>query len=594
MKQKLLCLVGMLPFFRHGRRCLAALGGVFVSYPVRIAQKLLYTIAAGMLLLCTCSGGGSDTATISINLNTESMPDKATVSLDELRHVVTLSGPTGKLSLSISGRGTAKATVAPGLWHIEVEAFYGNDLYAIGSGSAEVKAGKNTSVTIFMSVVRSEGGAVGGGGGGGGVGGGSPPGPSITVTDPSTALTTMFDGLYNELSVPFTLTVSGLGTGETIDIDINSTDALTYGLSLPASAPVTLSSNGPASITLTYDGSTPITAPMPVSVGLDVTLPTGLPGNPLTLSVEIYDGTVATRPIPVTEDNIYHFNVYANDTSPTGGLSKHYKLMEDVVLSGGPNSWTTIGGTGSSPFDGTFDGNGKTISNLNFNNPGFGNLGLFGRIVGDGSTTGIVKNLGVSGTINITTTNLNIGGVVGWINTGGQVLNCYSSVNITAGGNYVGGVAGQNQGKVQNCYSTGSVSSVGTQVGGVAGYNNGGTVEYCYSTGIVSGNSQVGGVVRQNTAPVQFCVALNPSISDPTSTGASFGRVTATNSYSTSNCYARNDMEYVQGGGSPTTTFPGHNTATKDGADITSWNPAWFVGIGFTDPWWTGKLPTGP
>ena len=144
--------------------------GVFMKtrsflIPLILLVALSFTFSA-------CSGGsGGDTATISISLGAGSLPDKATVSIDQLRHVLVLSGPTGTQTYSITGGGTVKATVAPGIWSIDVEAFLGNDLYAKGSASAEVRIGRTTNVTIFMVVVWGTGTA---GGVGGSVGGGNP------------------------------------------------------------------------------------------------------------------------------------------------------------------------------------------------------------------------------------------------------------------------------------------------------------------------------------------------------------------------------------------------------------------------------------
>ena len=107
------------------------------------------------LAMLGCGGSSSsDTATISISLSTS--PGKTTVSISQLRHVITLSGPTGKQTFTVNGAGSVKAIVAPGLWQIDVQAFYENALYATGSGSAEVIAGQNTDVLIYMTVVWSE------------------------------------------------------------------------------------------------------------------------------------------------------------------------------------------------------------------------------------------------------------------------------------------------------------------------------------------------------------------------------------------------------------------------------------------------------
>ena len=153
---------------RHGWRCLGnppkvdclALGGVFTK------RKILCIIAATLLLLCTCSSG-SETSTISISFGLDNT--KATVPINDIRHVIVLDGPTSKQTMAISGSGTARASVTPGTWRIEVEGYYGNNLYSIGSATADVKAGRNTNVTVYMTVIWG-GASIGGGAALGGIG----------------------------------------------------------------------------------------------------------------------------------------------------------------------------------------------------------------------------------------------------------------------------------------------------------------------------------------------------------------------------------------------------------------------------------------
>ena len=133
----------------------------------RIKIIILPLMIFSLIIFSACSSPScGDTATISISFNNDSATDKAAVNIDQLRHVITLTGPTGTQTLSITGSGTAKASVVAGTWQIEVEAFLGSDLYAEGSTTANVKAGRNTNVTVFMNVVWTPPGGGGGGGGG--------------------------------------------------------------------------------------------------------------------------------------------------------------------------------------------------------------------------------------------------------------------------------------------------------------------------------------------------------------------------------------------------------------------------------------------
>ena len=117
----------------------------------------LLIVIYSLFTLATCYSGGEN-ATITIALGVDSA--KATVGIEELRHEISFTGPTGTQRQTVNGRGTARATVVAGLWTIEVAAYYGDDLYAVGGTSAEVKAGRNTDVSIQMTVVWTDGAGV--------------------------------------------------------------------------------------------------------------------------------------------------------------------------------------------------------------------------------------------------------------------------------------------------------------------------------------------------------------------------------------------------------------------------------------------------
>ena len=188
-------------------------------------------------------------------------------------------------------------------------------------------------------------------------------------------------------------------------------------------------------------------------------------------------------------------------------------------------------GTGWNPiylFAGTFDGNGKTISGLAINISGGTNAsaGLFSAI------SNTVTNLAVEGQIEVASGGQsNIGGIASFVSDTGKIENCSFSGTIECSGttDYVGGIAGRNNGKIINCYTTGTVqghSNSGTYyVGGITGnLGNYGSAEIknCYSTASVKGNSysggessntSVGGIVGiQQGGSIINCVALNATI----------------------------------------------------------------------------------
>ena len=181
-------------------------------------------------------------------------------------------------------------------------------------------------------------------------------------------------------------------------------------------------------------------------------------------------------------------------------------LGDNITLTG---NWTPIG-TEQTPYTGTFDGQGHTISGLSISSSDY-YAGLFG-FVGSGGT---VQNLTLdSPTVNSSSAT-DVGAVAGR-NDGGAIADCH----VTGSGNIsssfiAGGVVGNNNGgTVTACYATGSVTATGNTVysGGVVGTNSGGTVTACYATGDVTATSSyfysyAGGVVGNNGGTVTACYA---------------------------------------------------------------------------------------
>lgn len=135
-----------------------------------------------------------------------------------------------------------------------------------------------------------------------------------------------------------------------------------------------------------------------------------------------------------------------------------------------------------------FNGNGRTISNLNLdlNNDA---MGLFGFADTYSLITNVrLENVNISGTTYI-------GGLVG-LNLG-SVYNSSSS-GLVSGQGFTGGLVGWNYGGwIINSYSTGSVEGYST-VGGLAGGNMGGQIRDSYSSNNVIGYTLVGGLTGFN------------------------------------------------------------------------------------------------
>ena len=178
-------------------------------------------------------------------------------------------------------------------------------------------------------------------------------------------------------------------------------------------------------------------------------------------------------------------------------------LSADINMAG--KEWTPIGTDENNSYNGTFDGNGKTITGLTVNQSEKNYAGLFGCLGSDGKVQNLtLENVHISGVFYV-------GSVVG--TNFGTVSGCTASGNITGTESCIGGVVGQNKGTVTGCTVSGNISS-NQYTGGVVGENFG-TVSACYhATGDVTGNiNYVGGVVGWNYyGTVTACYHVNGNV----------------------------------------------------------------------------------
>ena len=185
-------------------------------------------------------------------------------------------------------------------------------------------------------------------------------------------------------------------------------------------------------------------------------------------------------------------------------------------------SWKPIGKNDYGyQYWGTFDGNGKTITNL-YINASQNNVGLFGY-----TNEGTIKNLTFE-YANVTNTGVFTGILVGYANgygnasnlrnikisntcqikggeeTGGiagdlSYANAYNCVNYATvqGNNRVGGLFGYcsvENSSITTCANYGNVTATSTDAGGLVGYFISGTIQDCANYGDVKGTERVAGM----------------------------------------------------------------------------------------------------
>jgi len=215
------------------------------------------------------------------------------------------------------------------------------------------------------------------------------------------------------------------------------------------------------------------------------------------------------------EADFYGFAVLSRDANANGFDGMTVKLDGDVTLNTGimfdedgattedsPIEWLPIGTT-TTPFEGTFDGQGYNISGLYLAATG-SKGGLFGYTLGDA----VIRNFSLENSY-FSSTAVMLGSIVGHAN-GGNFDTIYSSAIVTSSQIQVGGLIGDVEGSadfaMKNCWFDGTVINTGgvNHTGGLIGYiksatNCTRTMEHCLNTGTVSATSastrHMGGLV---------------------------------------------------------------------------------------------------
>ena len=212
------------------------------------------------------------------------------------------------------------------------------------------------------------------------------------------------------------------------------------------------------------------------------------------LPVMAGDGTEAN---PYTIGNLAQLKAFRDDVNAGNKYQgKFVKLTADIDLNN--EEWTPI-----ATFNGKFDGNDKTISNLVVNGEGKSNQGFFGQ-----TNNGEIKNLTINNAK--VTGRLNVGVVAGTPYT-----SKYTNIKVTGhvevnGMAYVGGVGGKNayanwtditvsvdETSYVNAYSVENGTAYRTYVGGVIGFNGEGSHTFkniSSNIKVIGSTKDVGGI----------------------------------------------------------------------------------------------------
>jgi len=202
-------------------------------------------------------------------------------------------------------------------------------------------------------------------------------------------------------------------------------------------------------------------------------------------------------------------------------------ILENHIPMTGENNWIPVCQNHVNGFTGTFDGNGKSISGLNFDiSTNFTTTAV--GFIGNLGTGGEVKNLTMKDAkIFSTGTNVNVGAVAGY--NCGLISNCDVIKTTISGKNQAGGVVGSNWGKISYCHVSNDCSvkvESNVYLGGIAGFNaSSGSITACYALCRLDAtvNVRVGGIFGSSAGSCTACYSRCTLLNAPSKAGGISG-----------------------------------------------------------------------
>ena len=253
--------------------------------------------------------------------------------------------------------------------------------------------------------------------------------------------------------------------------------------------------------------------------GLDCELPTGMTGK----------GTEAEPFVLKTAEHLAWFRDYVNGGHPSAcaKIADDVKEIDMSTVCYEDNaekqvtelSWTPIGNS-DNMYQGTFDGNGKTIRNLYINNAASGYVGFFGyaekgsiknitfdnaKVKSTAECTGIlagyeeycfIENIKTLANCSVEGKD-KVGGIAG--SAIDNIINCENHAMVK-GRFSVGGVVGSHVGvnnSITSCANYGAVTSTGSKAGGMVGFLGTGIIQNSANYGDITGANNVGNLIGE-------------------------------------------------------------------------------------------------
>ncbi len=188
----------------------------------------------------------------------------------------------------------------------------------------------------------------------------------------------------------------------------------------------------------------------------------------------------------------------------------NFALVNDLDFTNHP--WTPIfGSKDGSPFDGTLDGRGHTLNNLNIK-PLYENKKQYMALFASTYVNSFITNLTINGSV---TGSNYVGALVGY--SKGYIYNVTNNANVTGSGSYVGGLVGHAYtGFIEFSTNNGNVNNTSTYTGGIAGSSDG-RIRCCTNNGNITStyaysSAGTGGIIGESTSSGSIQNSINNGV----------------------------------------------------------------------------------
>ena len=221
-----------------------------------------------------------------------------------------------------------------------------------------------------------------------------------------------------------------------------------------------------------------------------------------TLPVKVLGGGMGTSSSPFlisSKEDLLQLQEYSNDALFFNAFKDLEYLQTANIDLATVSDFTPVFNAGaeggSNPFEGIYNGDNKTISNLTIVSASE-YAGLFGVISG-----GTVKNVVLQGS-DVSSSVGKLGSIAGTVQSYGLIDNCKVTGSVASSSGWgFGGISGvcSTRATIENCSFTGSVTLTGTaeRAGGIVGHLSRGSVENCEvlsGSSVSSATHYVGGI----------------------------------------------------------------------------------------------------